>query len=226
VDYSLSIKQLFLAGAITGIFLSFVLTPIELIKCRMQVQARRLDLLKALKSQNKGPSEIAAFQNQIGMIYKNTYDCFKTSVRTEGLRGMYRGVSLTLLRDVPGNAMWFGLYELGKRFFAYKNNIPLEDITITHMMASGGLAGFGYWITCMPADTLKSIVQTDNTDIKIRKKLSIISLYKSVGYKSLYRGIYPTLLRAMPSNAVIFSSYELLSRMFNNIGETFFEESD
>jgi len=223
-DYSLSMPQLFLAGGITGIFLSLVLTPIELIKCRMQVQARRLEMLHTLqKSQNKSQKEIIALQNDIGPIYKNTYECLKKSVKSEGFTGMYRGVSLTMMRDIPGNAVWFGFYEIGKRFFAYKNEISIDDISIVHMMISGGFAGFGYWMTCMPADTLKSIVQTDNTEIKKRKKLSIISLYKSVGYKNLYRGIYPTLFRAIPSNAVIFSSYELLCRLFNGVGESILE---
>lgn len=40
-------------------------------------------------------------------VYQGPVHCITTIVRTEGLAGMYRGVSAMLLRDVPGYCLYF-----------------------------------------------------------------------------------------------------------------------
>lgn len=37
--------------------------------------------------------------------------CLRHTIATEGLRGMTRGMGATLLREVPGNAVFFTVYE-------------------------------------------------------------------------------------------------------------------
>ena len=59
-------KQL-LGGAMSGGCVSFLLTPVELIKCRMQTI------------------------NESAPRYKSTLHCFLQTVRTEGIRGLFRG---------------------------------------------------------------------------------------------------------------------------------------
>jgi len=212
VDHKLSSYQILMCGFITGIFLSLTLTPVELVKCRMQVQARRIEMFK------KSNLSVDKMMKDFGPIYKNTIHCFKESLRNEGIRGMYRGVSLTLLRDCPGNLMWFGVYEIGKNIIAERKNIPVSELGILNKMMLGGMAGFCYWLIGMPADTLKSVAQTE---VLSKGKLSLKQLYKAVGYRNLYRGIYPTLMRAIPSNALIFSTYEFFSKSINSIANKF-----
>ena len=50
---------------------------------------------------------------------------FKTAtniVKSNGLKGMYRGFGLTLMRDIPGGAVVFTTYELLKRHIREKWN--------------------------------------------------------------------------------------------------------
>ncbi len=63
--------QIPLAAASAGTALSFVLSPAELIKCRLQAH---------------GPS-----------FYRNSWDCIQKTVQAEGLRGLTRGLGATLL---------------------------------------------------------------------------------------------------------------------------------
>lgn len=70
------------AGAVAGIALSVILSPTELVKCRMQV--------------GQHTSPIA---------------CLQAVVRTEGAWGLARGFRATLCREVPGNALFFTVYE-------------------------------------------------------------------------------------------------------------------
>ena len=56
-----------LGGAVSGGFVSFFMTPVELIKCRMQTT------------------------NESAPRYKSTWHCFSHTLRSEGLRGLFRG---------------------------------------------------------------------------------------------------------------------------------------
>ncbi len=57
----------FLGGAVSGGFVSFFMTPVELIKCRMQTT------------------------NESAPRYQSTWHCFTQTIRSEGLRGLFRG---------------------------------------------------------------------------------------------------------------------------------------
>jgi len=70
-----------LAGAFSGACVSLLLTPVELVKCRVQIHGG------------------------------STMSVLKNTVLTEGLAGLYRGYSGTFLRETIGGAAWFGTYE-------------------------------------------------------------------------------------------------------------------
>ena len=44
--------------------------------------------------------------------YRNPVHCLRLSVREEGARGLLRGLGATLAREVPGNALFFTVYEV------------------------------------------------------------------------------------------------------------------
>jgi len=155
------------AGAFSGISVSFVLTPIELIKCKMQIP------------------------NQ----YKNARSCFISVVKESGLRGLYKGHLSTMMREIPGNMMYFGLYHYIVRTYGKK------DIQTWKLACAGSIAGVGYWSLIYPIDTIKTMEQT-----KSFRGLSSLKIH------DLYRGFGITLLRAIPANFTIFYVYEYLNR--------------
>lgn len=44
--------------------------------------------------------------------YRNPIHCLKLTVKEEGVRGLTRGLGATLAREVPGNALFFVVYEV------------------------------------------------------------------------------------------------------------------
>ena len=44
--------------------------------------------------------------------YNNPWGCFQDLLRTEGLKGMTRGIGATMARETPGNALFFVVYEV------------------------------------------------------------------------------------------------------------------
>ncbi|ANB12452.1 Ort1p [Sugiyamaella lignohabitans] len=191
-------------GAGSGVFASFILTPIELVKCRIQVQMM----------QQTGP-RVGAFKTILS-IYK-----------ADGIRGFWRGQTGTLIRESGGSAAWFGAYEYvsalmktvrGKEAAAASNN--------TDSMLAGAAAGISYNLSLFPADTIKSRMQTEqilNTTTTTNAVNSTskgffatgATIYRQGGISALYRGCGITLARAAPSSAVIFLVYENLKGFKN-----------
>ena len=137
-----------LSGAGTGFVVSWVLTPIELIKCRLQVAAA--DVESHGRSVTGLRSEPVTFRGPL--------DCLVQSVRHEGLSVLYRGHIGTLLREVPGTACWFGAYEMFVRWMT-PPGAARRDVSPATIVAAGALGGMSYWTVMYPCDTVKSAMQ-------------------------------------------------------------------
>jgi ornithine carrier protein len=80
---TLSLSQLGLAGALSGSCAAVVLTPVELIKCRVQVH----QLQAGLYTEKPTDSPLKR---------RGTWSILRNVVNNEGLAGFYRGFSFTL----------------------------------------------------------------------------------------------------------------------------------
>lgn len=196
-DQELPLNLLILSGGFSGFIASYVLTPIELIKCKMQVEQ--------VYSHNK--SSILQLIKQV--------------LKQDGIKGFWHGQTGTLLRECGGTASWFGAYEFVSKELKIlrlgKDNINGADSTISELLASGACAGIAYNLSLFPADTIKSKMQTSSV-INPKSQLNFIStaklIHKHGGVRAFYRGLGITLARAVPSNAVIFFTYEQLKKTF------------
>jgi hypothetical protein len=141
----LPMDMVLLAGAGTGLVVSFVLTPIELVKCRLQVDESH--------SQPSGGSSPR---------YRGPIDCLMKSVEREGLGVVYRGHLATMLREIPGTACWFGAYEAFARWMTPVGHTR-QDLPSSVIIAAGALGGMSYWGVMYPCDTIKSAMQIAET---------------------------------------------------------------
>ncbi|ODQ62297.1 hypothetical protein WICANDRAFT_49726 [Wickerhamomyces anomalus NRRL Y-366-8] len=193
----LPLNLLVLSGGFSGCVASYILTPIELIKCKLQVEQ--------VYSQKK--SSIIQLIKQV--------------LTNDGIKGFWHGQTGTLLRECGGTASWFGAYEFMSKELKIarlgSENINGAENTISELLISGACAGISYNLSLFPADTIKSKMQTSSV-VNPDQKLTFIStaklIYKHGGLKAFYRGLGITLTRAVPSNAVIFFTYEKLKKTF------------
>jgi hypothetical protein len=188
----LPLRYVLAAGAGTGFCVSWVLTPIELVKCRLQVSGQ----------------PVAGVRGGYHPSYTGPIDCLARSIRAEGARVLYRGHGATMLREVPGTACWFGAYESFLRRLAPRDadRDKLHPLAIIAAGASGGVA---YWAVMYPADTVKSAMQTAAASAAPPSFADTARrIYAAGGVRALYAGATPTMLRAAPSNAAIFLVYE------------------
>lgn len=190
----LSLFQLALAGAGAGAVVPFVLTPVELVKCRLQVQ--------------NSASTVAGFRP-----YKGPIDVVMQTLKSEGLvKGLYRGNFSTLLREIPGNFCWYGTYEGVCKAMIPEGGTKSDLGPPAHLLG-GALAGVMYWTAFYPADTVKSMIQTNPDHSGKGFAETFRSMYAKEGLKGLYRGWGITVARAAPAHAVIFAAYEYTMKL-------------
>lgn len=185
----------FLAGSIAGMSQTFICSPMELAKTRMQVQGQGESRYRYRTSKH---------------IYKGPYDCLVKIHRQEGFRGVFRGFWITLLRETPSFGLYFVAYELICRTCSPN---PDEDVSMPVLLVAGGCAGMASWLSTYPVDVIKSRIQAD---MKGRYKNVLDCLrqsYKDEGLMLFTRGLGPTMIRAFPVNAATFATVALVLRL-------------
>ena len=206
----LSLSQVFLAGSCGGMTTSFLLTPLELVKCRLQI-----DRVEA----KAGAAAVHTPR------YSGSIDCLVQSVKKEGLGVLYRGHSATFAREGLGTGCWFATYELGLRTLA--PGTPRNELATSTVLVSGAISGVVTNVVPYPFDTAKSVLQTLQPSAGLAgsgsskpRGVGLLSVFRLIieteGVAGLYRGITPALLRAIPTNAAVFLTYESLMRLLRH----------
>lgn len=186
-----SYKGVALGGVGTGALQSVLLSPVELIKIQLQLQQDK-------SSSQKGPIQVA-----------------KAIFKSQGLKGIYRGFTITALRDAPAHGIYFWSYEyMRERLHPGCRTSGQESLQT--MLVAGGLAGVASWVFCYPLDVIKTRIQAQKEPNF--KYTGIVDCFqKSVradGYGVLWRGLNTAVARAFVVNGAIFSAYELSLRFF------------
>jgi len=198
----LTLFQLSAAGAGAGAAAAFVLTPFELVKCRLQVQS---------SAEAGGPGGFRSYKGPIDVVVQ--------TLKTEGLiRGLYRGNASTLLREVPGNFCWYGAYEGVCKVLTPEGGTK-DDLGPSAHLLGGASAGVAYWTAFYPADTVKSRIQTHPDHATHGFWETFRQIYAREGTRGLYRGWGITIARAMPAHALIFAVYEYTIKMLRPMGK-------
>ena len=196
-----SYKGVALGGVGTGALQSVMLSPVELVKIRLQLQST------------------SCATSQSASIHRGPISVAKNILKTEGLRGLYRGYSITALRDAPAHGFYFWTYEY-MREQLHPGCRKSGQESLRTMLIAGGLAGVASWVGSYPLDVVKTRLQAQSPTSPQKYNGIIDCLHKSVkqeGYGVLWRGLGTAVARAFVVNGAIFSAYEIALRcLFNN----------
>ena len=142
-------------------------------------------------------------------LYNGPIDCVRKLSAHEGvLKGLYRGEAVTILREAQAYGVWFLTFEYLMNADAARNKIKREEISSFKVAGYGGLAGEALWLASYPLDVVKSKMQSDGFGSSMRyKSMSdcFRQTWKAEGIRGFWKGIGPTLLRAMPVSAGTFA---------------------
>lgn len=131
-----NVTQLSIAGAVAGAAASFVLTPVELVKCKMQVQniisseppPPAGSAVGATASESRGGSSSLSAtasttaasqqqQQQARAPRPGAVAITSSILRADGFKGLFVGHTGTLVRETGGSAAWFTTFELCAQAF-------------------------------------------------------------------------------------------------------------
>lgn len=192
-----SYQNVTLAGIGTGALQSLILSPVELVKIRLQLQTSN----KNQHQKTEGPLQIA-----------------KKIIRTEGIRGLYRGLAITTLRDAPAHGVYFWSYEYAREKL-HPGCRESGQESLRTMLLAGGLAGVASWVCCYPLDVVKSRLQAETGNDKYKGILDCFcKSAREEGYSVFWRGLGTAVTRAFVVNGAIFTAYELALRFLVSNG--------
>jgi len=133
-------------------------------------------------------------------------------LKKEGLRGLYRGHTACLMREIPGNFAWFGVYEGVLREFQERGGYAnRSEVPLGIKALAGSVGGCAYWAVPFPFDTAKSLMQTEARYRGAPFYKVLADVYREERVRGLYKGLSVTLVRAAPAHALIFFSFEWTS---------------
>ncbi|KAL7393456.1 hypothetical protein ABVT39_011114 [Epinephelus coioides] len=188
-----------LAGAIARVGSATVISPLELIRTKMQSRKQ---------------------------TYRELTNCIRSAVQAEGRLSLWRGLGPTLLRDVPFSAMYWYNYERGKSFLCELYNTREPTFTMTFI--SGAVSGSIAAIVTLPFDVVKTRRQVELGELQAKNlshqvstsTLSVMSrIVAQDGFSGLFRGFLPRLIKVAPACAIMISTYEFGKAFFRKYNE-------
>ncbi|KAK0713100.1 mitochondrial carrier domain-containing protein [Lasiosphaeria miniovina] len=195
---TLGYGEYYAAGAFAGVANSVISGPIEHVRIRLQTQP-----------------------HGAGRLYTGPLDCVRKLVAADGggvMRGLYRGEAVTVMREAQAYGVWFLAFEWLMNADAARNKIARKDVPSYKVALYGGLAGEALWLASYPFDVVKSKMQTDGFGANQRYKTMrdcFSQTWRAEGARGFWKGIGPTLLRAMPVSAGTFAVVEMTMRAIN-----------
>lgn len=189
----IGLPQLMMAGGIAGSVAEIATIPLDTIKVRMQL-----------------------FQGQ----YKSQYDCFRTTLKNEGIKAFYQGASAGILRQLSFASIRIGMFDYSMQHLAAKKGA--QGITLWDRIKWGVVSG-GIAITVAnPVDMIKVRFQGDLRHKSGQKRYNnvfdaAVKIYKTEGVRSFYQSLPPNILRNSVINAAELASYsQIRSALLDN----------
>uniref|UniRef100_A0A0A9WDX5 Citrate transport protein n=1 Tax=Lygus hesperus TaxID=30085 RepID=A0A0A9WDX5_LYGHE len=182
------------AGALTGAIEISITYPTEFIKIHMQ-----LDRAKGKARE-----------------YAGITDVFKKTVKKHGFLGLYRGLSVMIIAAVPKAAVRFGTFEtLKENALDSKGNLS----PIKRMLCGLGAGVMEAVVVVTPMETIKTKFINDQWSPSPKYKGFIrgtTQIIKHDGFRGIYKGLIPTVMRQGSNQAIRFFVVESLKNYYKN----------
>ncbi|XP_023000201.1 mitochondrial thiamine diphosphate carrier 2-like isoform X2 [Cucurbita pepo subsp. pepo] len=194
--------------------------------CAATVGSYPFDLLRTILASQGEPK-----------IYPTMRSALIDIIRTRGFRGLYAGLSPTLVEIVPYAGLQFGTYDTFKRWTTVWNHrrypnsgrAKTEDgLSSFQLFLCGLAAGTCAKLVCHPLDVVKKRFQIEGLQRHPRYGARVEQAYRNMfdglrrilkteGAAGLYKGIIPSTVKAAPAGAVTFVAYEITSDWLESI---------
>ncbi|XP_037392455.1 mitochondrial glycine transporter B isoform X1 [Pygocentrus nattereri] len=176
----------FMCGSLSGTCSTLLFQPLDLVKTRLQTLQNSL----------------SPGSPKVGML-----SVFITVVRTEKLFGLWKGVSPSFMRCIPGVGIYFStFYSLKQHFF--EDRAPNAGEAV--LLGAGARCVAG--VAMLPVTVIKTRFESGRYNY-----VSVFGALRSVcqteGPRALYSGLTATLLRDAPFSGIYVMFYSQAKRV-------------
>ncbi|ETV65806.1 hypothetical protein H257_17546 [Aphanomyces astaci] len=191
----------FVSGAVAAATSTTVCYPIDLIRTRL----------------------ITQLDNNIR--YRGISHAFHRIRAEEGTRGLYRGLSATLLVTVPNMAINFTVFESLKDAVQALREDATTPLSALDTLSCGALSGISSSIVTFPVDVVRRRMQISGLHHGSGKETAAEAaqatatawgiakeLYQQQGVRGFYRGLTPELLKVIPMVGITFGTFDMLKQ--------------
>ncbi|NXS55461.1 S2539 protein, partial [Brachypteracias leptosomus] len=219
--------QQMLASGTGAILTSLFVTPLDVVKIRLQAQRTPFskegkDLTVLLSSPAPGKcflycnglmDHLYVCQNGNGCTawykapthFTGTLDAFVKITRYEGIRSLWSGLPPTLVMAVPATVIYFTTYDQLRDYLQARTGSRGHHIPLL----AGALARLGAVTMISPLELIRTKMQSRQLSYR-ELGVCIQSAVAQDGWLSLWRGWGPTVLRDVPFSALYWFNYELV----------------
>ncbi|KAL3809982.1 hypothetical protein ACHAXA_007758 [Cyclostephanos tholiformis] len=212
----------FMSGMLAEAVSCVVYVPVDVVKERMQVQRNLTDVTGHYRHQNHQ--------------YNGSLDALRQILRTEGMRGIYKGYGATLASFGPFSALYFMFYEQCKTWskeYVHRKDSNTDamsddgmisvkdgDLPFIHLVAcSAGAGALASWLTS-PLDMAKLRLQVQRgksaaaatqgkQTVQYSSMLDCLrSAYVDGGLRGLFRGAGARVIHFAPATTITMTCYE------------------
>ena len=135
--------------------------------------------------------------------------------RSEGVTGLFRGYSTTVIRDLPFSLLQMPFWEWLKKTWAEKQN--KEKVTPIESAICGSIAGGFSAAVTTPLDVAKTRIMLAKSSSEMAQKESAIFAMKVVyaenGVRGLFAGVTPRVAWISIGGALFLGIYDLCVSM-------------
>jgi hypothetical protein len=201
----------FCAGPIAQLSGSILWVPMDVVKERMQIQK------SAAKAAPSGAANSVGAAGVHNTAYTGSLNAAQTILRTEGIRGLYRGYIAHQLVWGPFNSVYFMVYELAKsQYIELFHKGPANNLPVYIFPLCGSLAGAVAAAATAPIDLVKTRLQTQgNAKLYTGSIDCVRKIIAKDGMKALTNGIGARVLWLAPNVAITMSIYETIKKLFH-----------
>ncbi|KIK80899.1 hypothetical protein PAXRUDRAFT_763961 [Paxillus rubicundulus Ve08.2h10] len=198
-----AVRQHLLSGAVSGFAGAVFLQPLDLLKTRIQ----------------QGDSAISSNSRNTALIWRTTHDIIKQ----DGMKGLWRGTAATLVRNVPGVALYFTSLTHLRSIMANSPSFSVQEVTtkdgvktvlpkLTSQgnLLAGAAARVGVGFLLNPFSILKARFESELHAYKSLSS-SLLSMAR-MGPSELMRGFVASSLRDAPYSGLFVVIYESVKR--------------
>lgn len=202
--------QQMVASCSGAIITSLFVTPLDVVKIRLQAQKNPFPKGKCFVYCNGLMDHICVCENGNSKAwykapgrFSGTLDAFIKIVRCEGVTALWSGLPPTLVMAVPATVIYFTCYDQ----LCARLRVRMGDYAEEAPLVAGAVARVGSATVISPLELIRTKLQAEKQSYRELTDC-IRSAVQSEGWLSLWRGLGPTILRDVPFSAMYWYNYE------------------